>query len=614
MITLDQPWALLLLVPWTLLILAVAARQATTLRWLRPRVSAQGLARLTRYASLPPALHLLGLWTLGALLTLAAAGPYSVAAGELTRSTTDVVLLVDASLSMEANDAHPKPGTTVVPADRLASAKTFALDLMDAMPDARFGLMSFSGDVVTHAPITVDRAAVRTQLRALIGHRIKQSSGSELGRAIGAVVHLWRHREDPLQVVLLSDGDVSSDPAPFDDALTTMRALGVPVHTVAFGSDEGQTRDVLAPGLEPRKLLVKFTTRRDTRTLAKIASGTGGVAVVPETAWVEDLAETIRSRPARARSLQQPVRHDHSRSLIGLALALLLAESALTRRRVAPLLVLLLLGGCTEAQRAAQRLNEEGRIAFAVRRWDDAAAAFEQAAALQVRPHIPLRNLGLTRAAQDRHAEAHSLLERALVVEPSYTDALFDDGVVLYRWGGAELDVEGCRFERTRELWTLAAARFEDVTARGEAERAEANRAAVEAALAKLTEQELTLCGGPQDEPEEGEDKGEPDKGEPDKGDPDKGEPDKGTPDPGEPGKGEPDKGEPDKGDANQGEPGDGAAGGKAGSPPPLTEDERSRLAAELQRARGATEDGASGWRQAREGQQGGTGEGPIRW
>lgn len=589
MITLDQPLALLLLLPWTLLVAWVALRQRSALAWLRPRVSARGLARLTAYARLPWPAHMLLVWSAGAAAIGAAAGPYSVAAGEVTRQTTDVLLILDASLSMECGDAHPHPSGEALPS-RLAAAKRFAHDLIELLPAARFGLLSFSGEVIVHAPITTDRHALRTQLDALTWHRSEHTSGSELGRALGGVVRLWRHQEDAVQVVLLSDGDVTANPEPFDDALAAVQALGVPVHTVALGSEEGETRSIYDPAdaalpKDMRRKLVEFTSKRDTDTLARISAATGGTAVVAGQGWVELLLLPMERARPHAVALTQPVRRDHSRLLVGLMLVLLFAEALLTRRAAA-LLLLLPLTGCTESWRAAHRLNEQGRSEVRAELWEDAALSFEQSAALQVRPHIPTRNLALVRHAQARRAEAHELLERAMVLEPAFTQARYDDGVVLYAWGASELDVEGCQLERTRELWTLAESRFAQAQAEGPPDlrlQAGRNREVVAAELVRLTEVELSACGGGSSDPEE------------------QGGGTDGAPG----GAGE------EPGDAGGAGPDDGQEG--QGGAASLTPEEQAQLEAALQRARAATSENASGWRQTRE--QQGTGHGEhIRW
>jgi tetratricopeptide (TPR) repeat protein len=660
MIGFEHGWAWVLLVPWTMLVLAVFSRQKEAVEWLRERVAAKALVRLTVYSRIRPRWHFLWLWFMGALLVGAASGPYSESLGPVKREARDIVLIIDASLSMTAPDAHPNPLTGAKYDNRLDAAKAFATDLVDVMQDARFALVSFSGAAALHAPVTVDRYAVKTQILGVRTHRVTQSTGSEFGQALGAVIHLWRHREQPLQVVLLSDGDDSSNPEPYSAQLKALENLHIPVHTVAFGEDALMGMDVFDPedvvaGVEKPRIIADFNTKRNDDTLQSISDATGGTALIAEGDWVPQLVPVLKSMPAQAVSLRHPSRRDWSWVLVSLFGLLFLAESRVFRKKL-PVVAAVLLAvpwtGCSSDEVRAHHLNEEGRDRFHEEKWDEAGAAFEQSAAFQVRPWVPTHNLAMVHERRGMYAEAHQVMEQAIVMEPDFVEAFFGDGAVLYAWGHAEFHLEDCRAERTRELWIRARERFEEAEDRSGfwssiGDRAARNIEFLDERLRQLDEVE-EACRNKKDEPP-------PDGGASDAGSPDAGSPDAGSPDGG--GDGGTDGGGSDAGadagadaggfDGGSGEgdqdrkdaggdedPGRGQTGGPDGGTPVsgsageeessggLTEEELQRIEAEIDRVRKEGQETADSWRQVRQSQfrlekkDGGTGGGKpaVRW
>lgn len=673
MIGFEHAWAFVLVVPWTLLVLGVFGRQREALDWLRERMSAKAFERVTVYARVRPRWHFLWLWGMGALLVAAATGPYTESLGPVKREARDIVLIVDASLSMLAPDARPHPVSGEKFSNRLEAAKAFCLELVDALPEARFAVVSFSGSAAIHSPITVDRHAVRTQLESLRSHRATQSTGSEFGQALGTVIHMWRHREHPLQVVLLSDGDVSAEPEPFDAQIDALANLHIPVHTVVFGGDKDIAMDIYDPvdvaaNKENPGVIATFKTRRDGSTLSHISSGTDGEVLYTDYKWVNDLLEALESVPARTVSLTHPTRKDLSWVLVSLFAILFIAESRVFRRKL-PVVAALLLAvpwlGCSSDEASAHRLNEEGRERFTEENWEAAGAAFEQSSAFQVRAWVPTHNLAMVHERRGMYAESHRLMEQAILMDPDFVEGFFGDGAVLYEWGQAEFHLENCRAERTRELWTRSRERFAQAEARGGflgslGERAASNREFLEARLEWLTAEEEKCASAP----DAGADGGSPDAG--GDGGMDGGSPDGGMEggadgggdagtdgggyagsdggadggdagsdggadggdagaDGGDeegPGKEEPGDGGEGEGSPDGGVPSSGAGEGEnpAGG---LSEDARRRIAAELGRVREQGEKNAGSWQQVRETQlrlggrkDGGLAPGspPIKW
>lgn len=579
-----------LLIPWGFLVWAVLRRQHPALSWLVGRVSPKALDTLSRYARVSPRRHLVWIGLQGAVLIAASAGPYVTEVGDVEVQSRDIVLLVDASMSMGVPDASPHPMNGTPFPSRLHKAKAFATDLVALHPSDRIGLISFSGHSVIHAPLTTDHRAVTNQVNALKNHELTQASGSEFGLGFATIIHLARRPDAAVQVVLLSDGDITPSERSYDTELAVLARLGIPIHTVAFGSAAGRTMSIWDPadvmnGVQDKRLALSYTSRRDAQSMQAIGRATGGTSVVAERVWADELSERIAALPGGRSAVRRPVQHDKTPWLVFLFAVMFLAETEyMNRRAPAVVAAALIASGCTSDRFLAYRLTEEGRHAHAAEDYTEAASKFEQAAALDVKPHIPTYNLGLTLHATGQLAQAHTAMEQAIALDPSFAHAFYGDGVVLYEWGEVELDEEACRYERTRELWNMSISRFESAISRcwftedlGKA--AAQDHGFLQQRLAWLEElaESCQSSGEEEDPPESGE---------------------------------RDDDREPEENRGGEDER-------EAPNPPPLTTEERKQVGEALQRIRESTA-GADDWRQSREGQrrpdtEGGGGV-PILW
>jgi Ca-activated chloride channel family protein len=210
----------------------------------------------------PPALFLLAL----ALLLTGVARPHTMV--EVPREEGGVVLVLDVSGSMRATDVEPT---------RLDGARSAAESFLDRIPEAfRVGLVTFSGEANVAVSLTDDRDLVRATLDRLVA-----DGGTAIGDAVVRAVDLSRPvlrqqsdrrpGERPVAVVLLSDGKPSPgtrDPA---EAAATAKRAGVPVHTVALGTDAGTVEVIRPDGIRET-----VAVPPDRPTLRAIAETTGG--------------------------------------------------------------------------------------------------------------------------------------------------------------------------------------------------------------------------------------------------------------------------------------------------------------------------------------------------
>jgi Ca-activated chloride channel family protein len=154
---------------------------------------------------------------------------------EVPRERATVVVALDVSLSMLADDVSP---------DRITAAKRSAADFVEGLPD-RFdvGLVSFSGRAGVVVPPTRDHTAVAAAVQGLeldeataIGDAVLASL-----QAVSSVAVAPGEEPPPARIVLLSDGTNTAGRS-VEEAAAQARSQGVPVSTIAYGTADGTVR------------------------------------------------------------------------------------------------------------------------------------------------------------------------------------------------------------------------------------------------------------------------------------------------------------------------------------------------------------------------------------
>lgn len=143
-----------------------------------------------------------------------------------------VVLAIDVSLSMQSNDVAPSRIEAAQEA-----AKQFAADLP---ANYNLGLVSFARSAQVLVAPNKDRNAVREAI-----DRLELAEATATGEAvftaleaIKAVPAEGSDGPPPARILLLSDG-YRTYGRPIEEAAAAALEAGVPVSTVAFGTDEG---------------------------------------------------------------------------------------------------------------------------------------------------------------------------------------------------------------------------------------------------------------------------------------------------------------------------------------------------------------------------------------
>jgi len=157
-------------------------------------------------------------------------------------SGVDVVLALDASLSMMARDERP---------NRLERMKEEVRRLRDLSPGDRTALIAFAGRSYVLTPLTVDDGALDLFLENLDPSVVGQP-GTALARAIrqGTDLLLSTRTASDRALVLMSDGEGFDDESDVRAAAENAKENAVSVVTVGFGTEAGTTIPIVggAPG------------------------------------------------------------------------------------------------------------------------------------------------------------------------------------------------------------------------------------------------------------------------------------------------------------------------------------------------------------------------------
>jgi Ca-activated chloride channel homolog len=269
-------WALLLLpVALAAYLFAQRRRSRYTVRFTNLDLLANVVSGTPGWRRhLPPAFYLLAL----AALLVSLARPQALTLVPKEQAT--IVLVMDVSGSMNATDVEPT---------RLVSSQRAAISFIEQLPAKfRVGIVSFASTAQTLTRPTTDRMAVYEAVDSLhaegataMGDGIERaldvkrpptppSTGSAARAAPDPAVQQPAGAEAPLVVLLLSDGANTQGRTQPMEAASDAKELGVPVFTIALGTERGMV-DVPDETGNLRRIPVP----PDKLTLQKIAETTG---------------------------------------------------------------------------------------------------------------------------------------------------------------------------------------------------------------------------------------------------------------------------------------------------------------------------------------------------
>jgi Ca-activated chloride channel family protein len=178
--------------------------------------------------------HLAVALSLLSLITLTAAFARPKTQVDVPRERATVVLVIDASLSMQATDVRPS---------RLDAAKQAAIDFVASLPEKyNVSVVSMAGAAAVLVPPTTAHNTVQTAINSI---QLQESTaiGEGIATALTALRQAPKDPDNPNSIapgaiVLLSDGANTTGRAP-QQAAADARAAKVPIYTIAYGTENG---------------------------------------------------------------------------------------------------------------------------------------------------------------------------------------------------------------------------------------------------------------------------------------------------------------------------------------------------------------------------------------
>ena len=178
--------------------------------------------------------HLAVALSLLSLITLTAAFARPKTQVDVPRERATVVLVIDASLSMQATDVKPT---------RLDAAKEAAIEFVTRLPEKyNVSVVSMAGSAAVLVPPTTAHNTVENAIRSI---RLQDSTaiGEGIATGLAALRQAPKDPDDPNSVapgaiVLLTDGKNTTGRAPLQ-AAADAKAAKVPVYTIAYGTENG---------------------------------------------------------------------------------------------------------------------------------------------------------------------------------------------------------------------------------------------------------------------------------------------------------------------------------------------------------------------------------------
>jgi Ca-activated chloride channel family protein len=146
----------------------------------------------------------------------------------ITRNGLDIILILDVSSSMLANDIQPS---------RLDRAKHLLVALEDQLPENKYGLILFAGNAYLQSPLSSDLIHTRLLIENAAPASVP-TPGSKLSEALSLCGKAFYGKDRKYKVaIVVSDGE-SHD----DNSIQTAHQLkdsGIIVYTIGMGTRNG---------------------------------------------------------------------------------------------------------------------------------------------------------------------------------------------------------------------------------------------------------------------------------------------------------------------------------------------------------------------------------------
>ena len=356
-----------------------------------------------------------------AILIIALARPrWGFAWTDVKRHGSDIIIAVDVSQSMLAQDVNPS---------RIERAKHEILDLLPVLKGDRIGLVAFAGDAFVECPLTEDYAAMRMFV-GFLGPDLIPLQGTDLKGAINTSMKALFDGSpggtEGRAIILITDGEDQEPDA--EKAAAAAKDKGVKIYALGIGTPDGAPIPDPNGGFKKDAAGNMVVTRPNEKALSRLAASSGGVFARSEAGggdleriYVSGIRQQVAQREYQA--TREKLWFERFQWFVGLAILLLVAEFCLHDVRLTALLLVGLgLSASAPPALAGSLAEVYNQSVERYRKGDFAAAARGFAAAGdstdQVLAETSLFNLGNTQVQLGKLDEAIKAYENALALDP----------------------------------------------------------------------------------------------------------------------------------------------------------------------------------------------------
>ena len=252
---------------------------------------------------------------------------------EVKRKGRDVIILLDTSRSMLAEDIKP---------NRLERAKIAIGDLMEMIRGDRIGIITFAGSASVKSPLTQDYPFVRMALDRITTESAPKG-GTNVGDAIRKAIDdvFDEQVKEYKDIILITDCDDIEKSFPIQ-AAEKAGQKGIRIIAVGLGNpDEGARIPIVEP--DGTKTFLKYQgqevwTKLDEQTLRQVAAATPAGAYIPVQTGTFDLGQIYNDLvfSAQRRDLESTTVLEYDEKFqifLALALILIVTEECVSERK-----------------------------------------------------------------------------------------------------------------------------------------------------------------------------------------------------------------------------------------------------------------------------------------
>ena len=220
----------------------------------------------TFLAKAKPFLYVLRILALSSII-IALARPRSVEVTSKSKTTKgiDIVMAIDVSSSMLANDLKP---------NRLEALKKVASTFVQDRINDRIGLVVYAGESYTRTPVTSDKTIILQSLKTIEYDDSIIADGTGIGVGLATAINRIKDSKAKSRIIiLLTDGVNNSGTIDPRTASEIAKEYGIKVYTIGIGTN-GQAMFPVAKDANGKLVFRKMPVEIDESLMKEIAKAT----------------------------------------------------------------------------------------------------------------------------------------------------------------------------------------------------------------------------------------------------------------------------------------------------------------------------------------------------